>query len=235
MNLAEKVIVVTGASDGVGREVALALSPYKPRLALIARNEERLAETMNMALERGAMEVKTYICDLTDDEQLRRSVSKILSDFGSVNVLLNIAGIWQKMNYIEDIDFEEIDRVISINLIGLIKLTSLIMPSLREAKDAAIVNFVSRSGVTARAGQSIYCASKWGARGFTDTLKEDLAETHIRVAGIYPAGINTKILEKTGDHVATDDYSEPEDIAEVIVFMLTRPQNLWLHDIRIVY
>ena len=100
---------------------------------------------------------------------------------------------------------------------------------------AAIINFASRSGFSAQPGQTIYCASKWGVRGFTEVLKEDLKDTKVRVAALYPAGIKTKILEKAGDKISTDEYSDPADIANVIAFMLSQPDNLWLHEVRITY
>ncbi len=84
-------------------------------------------------------------------------------------------------------------------------------------------------------GQTIYCASKWGVRGFTEVLKEDLKDSTVRVAGVYPAGIKTRILEKAGDHISSHEFPDPKDIAEVISFMLSRPPKIWLHEVRITY
>lgn len=235
MNLHEKVVLITGASDGIGRETAIRLAKEGVKLALVARNQEKLAEVNKACLASGAAKALYYTCDITDTKALETTIKQINADFNGINVLLNIAGVWQKLNFIENISVEEVDRVIAINLTALIHTTRLAMPYLKEAEEAAVINFVSRSGTDAMPGQSIYCASKWGVRGFTEVLKEDLKDTKVRAAGIYPKGIKTKILEKAGDSINMDEFTEPADIAETIAFMLTRPPKLWLHEVRISY
>lgn len=235
MDLRGKTAVITGASDGIGKETAIRLASENLNLALIARSEDKLKEVESECKTKGCENVKYYCCDLTNNEQLQATVQKITSDFATIDILINIAGIWQKLSFLENIPEEEVEKVIAINLTSPIQLTRLLLPYLKERPESAIINFVSRSGVTARPGQTIYCASKWGLYGFTETLKVDLEDSNIRVAALYPAGIKTKILEKAGDKISMDHYSDPKDIADVIAFMLTRPKNLWLHDVRIVY
>jgi NADP-dependent 3-hydroxy acid dehydrogenase YdfG len=235
MELKDKVAVVTGASSGVGREIALRLAKEGVRLALIARDKERLAKVSQEAVSLGSPKVQIYECDLRYNEILKLTVQKIVSDFGRVNILINNAGIWQKLTYLENMTEDLIDDVIATNLTAVIHTTRLVLPSLKEQSEAAIINISSRSGVTAQPGQTIYCASKWGVRGFTEVLKEDLRNTKVRVAGVYPAGIATDLLDKAGDRIQIDNYSDPKDIAETIVFMLSRPEKIWLHEVRIEY
>lgn len=235
MNLKDKVAVVTGASDGIGCETAIKLAGVGVSLALVARNEEKLKEVLKECQAAGSPKAAYYPCDLTSNAEVEAAVQKICSELGKVNILLNIAGVWQKLNFLEDISKEEVDNVIKVNLIAPIQLTRLLLPVLKEQDEAAIINFVSRSGVTAQPGQTMYCASKWGMYGFTEVLKEDLKQTKVRVAGLYPAGIKTGLLDKAGDKIDTSLYSDPKDIADTIVFMLTRPASLWLHDVRITY
>lgn len=235
MTLRNKVVVVTGASDGIGREVALRLAKENVKLALVARNKEKLDDTVKKVSDNGSPNAIAYTCDLLDNRQIDETVKKIITHFKEVDALVNIAGVWQKMNYLENISDEEIDKVISTNLSALIHITRHMLPHLKEQKEAAIINLSSRSGVQALPGQTIYCASKWGVRGFTEVLKEDLKDTTVRVAGIYPAGIRTRILEKAGDPIATHEFTDPKDIAEVVVFMLSRPPKIWLHEVRITY
>ncbi len=139
------------------------------------------------------------------------------------------------MNLLEDVSEEEVDSVIDTDLKGMIYVTRFMLPILKRQKEAAIINDSSRSGVTAQAGQSIYSAAKWGVRGFTDVLKEDLKGTKVRVAGIYQGGTDTKMFEKSGEHFDQDKFISPEDLADVIVFMLSRPPKIWLHDVRVEY
>ena len=235
MLLKDKVAVITGASDGIGKEIALRLAKEGVKLALIARGKEKLDAVISEASGMGSPQSVSYTCDLTDDKQVESTIKQIAAHFNSINILVNIAGVWQKMNYVEDIPPEEIRKVVDINLTALIMVSKFTIPHLKQQKDAAIINMSSRSGVQGMDGQTIYCASKWGVRGFTEVLKKDLKQTNVRVAGLYPAGIKTRILEKAGDRISTDEYTDPKDIAETVCFMLSRPPKIWLHEVRIVY
>ena len=97
MKLKDKVVVITGASDGIGRQIALRLAKECTKLALIARNEERLRNTVDEATSFGASEAKFYSCDLRNTEKLESVANKIISDFGHVDILINNAGVWQKL------------------------------------------------------------------------------------------------------------------------------------------
>lgn len=235
MKLKDKVIVVTGASDGIGKEVCLRLAKEGVRLAMIARNEEKLREVENMVRNLGVEQTAIYSCDVTDAFRLEEVARNINGFFGEVNVLLNIAGVWQKLNYIEDVPAEEVERVININLVGLIHMTRVMMPYLKQASEAAVINFASRSGYEAMPGQAIYCASKFGVRGFTEVLKEDLSGSRVQVAGVYPKGIKTNILQKAGDKISDEEFTEPADIADLICYMLSRPLKMWLHEVKVSY
>lgn len=236
MDLKGKVAVVTGASDGIGKQVALKLAAEGVSLALIGRNEDRLAEVKNKCLELGSSKVEGYVCDISDRASVKENINKILVDFDSVDILLNIAGIWQKLNLLQDIPDEEIDSVIDVDLKGMIYVTKLLLKHFKEADNEAIIlNISSRSGVTAQDGQSIYTAAKWGVTGFTEVLKADLKETKIRVATVFQGGTNTEMFRKTGEGFKQDKFIKPEDLADVIVFMLSRPPQIWLHDVRVEY
>lgn len=234
MILKNKVAVVTGASDGIGKEVCLRLAKEGVSLALIARNEERLNEVKKECLELGSPEVNLYVCDISKKLEVEKTINQIIVDFDSVDILLNIAGIWQELNLLENISDDEVDNVIDINLKGLIYVTRLLLKHFKlENKESIILNVSSRSGVTAQDGQSVYSASKWGVTGFTEVLKAELKDTKIKVATIHQGGTNTKLFDKTGEHFNQDKFIKPEDLADVIVFMLSRPPQIWLHDVRV--
>lgn len=235
MKLENKVIVITGASDGIGKQIALKLAEQNSKLALIARNEKRLRAVKRKAENISENDVEIYVCDVGNAEKLEETVKNIVADFKMIDILINNAGVWQKMMPIEEVDEGVIDEVIRINLIGLINMTRLLMPTLKKQKEAAIINISSKSGVAAQVGQSVYSASKYGVRGFTDVLKEDLKGSNIRVAGVYQSGTNTKMFEKTGEDFETDKFTNPKDLADVIVYMLSRPEKIWLHDVRVRY
>jgi NADP-dependent 3-hydroxy acid dehydrogenase YdfG len=238
MDIKDKVAIVTGASDGLGKQVALKLAKEGVNLALVARNEERLNEVKNNCLEFGSPKVNVYPCDISDSQKIKETVSKVITDFGSVDILLNIAGIWQKLNPLENITEEEIDSVIDINLKGLIKITKEALPFLKKQSEAIILNVSSHSGIAALPGQSVYTASKWGVTGFTEDLREDLKGSNVRVAGIYQGGVQTGLFEKANDPKDAELFSKftnPDDLADVIVFMLGQPPKIWLYDVRVEY
>ncbi len=235
MKLKNKTIVVTGASDGIGKQVALKLASQGVNLALIARNQTRLRETQAMSKNKGANKVVIYPCDVRDTQQLTTTTQKIISDLKEIDGLINVAGIWQKMMPLEEIKQEIVDDVIQTNLTSLIHCTRLILPYLKKQPESAIINVSSKSGIVAQAGQSVYTASKYGVKGFTDTLKVDLKGTNVRVAGVYQSGTNTKMFGKVGDYPPVEKFTNPEDLADVIVYMISRPPKIWIHEIQVEY
>ncbi len=233
MKLEQKTIVITGASTGIGEQIALRLAQTRCRLALIARNAEQLNRVTEAAKQLGALEVHHYPCDIRDTAALSDTIEHIVSDFGAIHVLINNAGIWQKMMPLDEMSADTVDDVIETNLSALIHATRLVLPTLRQQEQAAIINVVSKSGVLAQAGQAVYTASKYGVRGFTEVLKADLKETNIKVAGIYQSGTNTNMFAKTGEQIDTSHCTDPADLADVVAFLLQQPDKIWLHDVRI--
>ncbi|MBD3363334.1 SDR family NAD(P)-dependent oxidoreductase [Candidatus Dojkabacteria bacterium] len=235
MKLKNKVAIITGSSDGIGKQIALRLAEEEVEIALVARSEKRLEQVKSECEQLGSPKVKYYICDLKDKERIGSAVESIKNDFGKINILINNAGIWQKMMDLDEIHPETIEEVIATNLTAVIHVTQSTLPILREEEDAAIINISSKSGVTAQKGQSVYTASKWGVKGFTDVLKEDLKDTNVRVGAVYQSGTNTKMFEKTEEEVPIDKFTDPADLADVVKYMLLRPEKIWIHEVHVTY
>lgn len=219
-------ILITGASDGIGKSIAIKLASQGHSLILFGRDEERLK---GVAEQTGSNEY--YAFNLNDSVMLQENLNKIL-DIGEIDILINNAGIWHKVGGLDTIDDEIINEVINTNLLSQIILTKKCLPSLIKQK-GIIMNVISKSGVTAQEGQSVYSASKWGLRGFTDVLREDLKDHGVRVFGVYQSGTNTRLFEKAGEDFPTEEFTSPDDLAEVISFILDQPQNLKINEIRI--
>jgi NADP-dependent 3-hydroxy acid dehydrogenase YdfG len=235
MILKDKVVVVTGASEGIGRAIAERLSKEGAVLALTGLSGDKLQEVANN-INSGGGKAEAFVCDLRDINQVRGSVEAIAAKFGSIDVLINNAGIWQKVMQLDQIEDSVIDDVIATNLKGTIAMTKYVLPHLRaKQEETAIINIVSRSGVTAKEGQSIYAASKYGAKGFTDVLRVDLKDTKIRIGAVYQAGVNTHLFSKTGEDISTDNFTEPQDLADAVAYMLNRPAKIWLTEIHVNY
>lgn len=231
MELKNKVILVTGASDGLGKQISLKLAKEKVSLVLIGRNQEKLEKVKNESKKLGSKKVEYYTCDIRKSSELKETVEKIKKDFGQVDILINNAGIWQKLSPAENIDNETVEDVIKTNLVGQIELTNLVLPVLKKQKEAAIINIISKSGVVAQDGQSVYTASKFGMRGFSEVLKVELEESNVRVANVCQSGTNTEMFAKTGEKVPNEMFTNPADLADVVVFMLSRPEKIWLHEV----
>lgn len=233
MQLQGKTVIVTGGSDGIGRHICLKLAAVGCNLAILGRDEARLSAVAAEASTLGAAKARGYSADMTDAAALRSVVAEIEADFDGVDILVNNAGIWHKAGPLDSISDEVLIATVQTNLTGLMQLTKAVLPRLRSRDEAAILNVSSKSGVVAQAGQSVYTATKYGVRGFTDVLKEDEAESGVRVAGLYQSGTNTGMFAKAGEEVPNHIFTEPEDLADVVVFMLSRPAKLWMHEVRV--
>lgn len=233
MILEGKTIVITWASDGIGKEIALAAAREKTKLALLWRNSDKLDTVKKQALSLGAIEVDIYSCDLCDTKSIISTTQDIISTFGKIDILINNAGIWQKMQNIDEISTEIVEDVIGTNLTWLIHMTRLLLPELRKPSEAAVINVISQSWFVAQWGQSVYTATKYWVRWFTEVLKVDLQNTNIRIAWVYQAGTKTAMFATSWEGKDTSDFTEPSDLADVIIFMLSRPAKIWLHDVRV--
>ncbi|WP_299782116.1 SDR family oxidoreductase [uncultured Roseobacter sp.] len=233
MQLDNKLVVVTGGSDGIGRHICLKLAAAGCRLAILGRNADRLASAAADARGAGASEAQSYSCDMQDPAAIAATVQAILDGQGAPDILINNAGIWHKTGPLDSIDDAMIEATIQTNLTGTIQLTRALLPTLRAQSEAAVLNVISKSGVVAQAGQSVYTATKYGMRGFTDVLKEDEQESGVRIAGLYQSGTNTGMFAKAGEEVPNHIFTEPDDLADVVVFMLSRPAKLWMHEVRV--
>jgi len=220
-----KSILITGASDGIGRSVAVNLSQKGHSIIICGRNKKRLQETADLC----EAETQQLVFDLNNSEERNTELEKIKE----LDVIINNAGVWHKVGSLESIDDNVIEDVISTNLTSQILLTKKLLPLIKEKPGSAIINISSKSGITAQAGQSVYSASKWGLKGFTDVLREDLAGYPVRVSGVYQSGTNTKLFEKTGEDFPVESFTEPDDLAEAIAFMIDSPEKLQIDEIRI--
>lgn len=233
MHLNEKVIVITWASEWIGKEIALKLAQEHTKLALIARTSDKLDEVSKQCIMLWATEVKTYICNITNTSLLKETCKQIMEDFEWIDILINNAWIRQKIWNTESINEEDIDSIIATNLTALIHTTRYFLPSLKSREEGLIMNIISKSGIEANEWQSIYSASKYGARWFTEVLKKDLKKTNVKVAWIYQSGTNTTFFDKTWEDLDTSNFSDPKDLAETIVHILSRPKRIHIHDIYI--
>lgn len=235
MDIHNKTILITGASDGIGRHLALKLAEKDTKLVLCGRDIDKLRDLQINISKFPNSSSKTYAFDLNDDLAMEEAVEKIITENEELDILINNAGVWQKTGPLTLISDEDIENIINTNLTSQIKLTKKILPVLKHQEQALVVNIISRSATFAPPGQSVYAASKWGMRGFTEVLREDLKDSSVKVMGVYQGGVNTYFHQKTGDKLQKNKYTEPQDLAELIVYSISRPAKLWVNELLVNY
>jgi NADP-dependent 3-hydroxy acid dehydrogenase YdfG len=205
MQLQGKVAVITGGTQGLGLSITKELVSKGCIVHVIARNID------DSKIE----DAKLHQADVSSYEDM----VKVAKEIGSCNILINNAGVWLEGS-IENNSVEDISKTIDINLKGVIYATKAFLSLMQKQDDGFIMNISSTSGLKGRDSQSVYAASKFGVTGFTESLKEDLKETGIKVAGFYPGGMNTKIFEKTGHPKANQEWMDTDKVARIIAFIL---------------
>lgn len=231
MSLSSKsVAVVTGAASGIGRALAVKLASEKiAGVAISDVNEAGLGETASMAEQYG-VPVSTHVIDVSKLDQVQRLADEAVEKHGRVTHLINNAGVGVMGNF-EQLSIEDIEWLMSINFWGVIYGCKVFLPILKEQESAHILNVSSVFGFIAPEEQTAYCASKFAVRGFTESLRHELAGTNVTVSAIHPGGIKTNIARNS--RVGKDTPGEwkqqgakffdkvarttPETAAEVIV------------------
>jgi short-subunit dehydrogenase len=232
MNIANKTILISGASDGIGRSIALCLSKQNVNLILLGRDETKLEEVKKQCKANGSR-AETYAFDLTDKPSLD-SAAQSIKEAGLVDVIINNAGVWHKSTPLGQLEVETIESVISTNLTAQMLLTRQFVDDMIE-RDTAIINIVSSAGMQGKSGRTAYAASKFGMRGFTEALRDEMYSNPIRIGAIFQGGTNTQMFAKADETMQVEKYTSPDDLAEVVLFMLTRPAKLWLNEVQITY
>jgi len=190
MNVKNKTVVLTGASGGIGRAIAEKLDAAEARLVLVGRNEDTLKELVSSF---GGEKHAYVVADISSDEG-RRHLRQFCESLGAqgIDVLVNCAGI-NDFGLLEDQSQVAIVDTISINLVSPMLICQDLLPMLRCRDDAQIINIGSTFGSIGYPGFSAYCASKFGLRGFTEALRRELADTHLRISYIAPRATQTAL------------------------------------------
>lgn len=187
-----KVAVVTGAGSGIGRALAINLAREGCSIALADVNEVGLSETVNL-IDNDSIQAKVYRVDVSDRERVYRFADAVVEAFGSVDIVINNAGV-QLKDTLEDVSYEDLDWLLGINLYGVIYGSKAFLPYLKRKPMANLVNVSSVQGLFTIPNSGPYCTSKFAVRGFTLTLAQELKGTGVNVSCVFPGGINTNIV-----------------------------------------
>jgi NADP-dependent 3-hydroxy acid dehydrogenase YdfG len=234
MNLKGKIVFVTGASSGIGAATALAFADEGARLLLAARRADKLSEVASAALQRGAPAVHTISLDVRDRKAVQQAIDTLPAEWAPIDVLVNNAGLSRGLEKLYVGNPDDWDEMIDTNVKGLLYVTRAVVPGMVERGRGHVVNLGSVAGEMTYPNGAVYCASKAAERAINDGLREDVLGTPIRVTSVDPGMVETdfSLVRFHGDaERAAKVYkgASPlvaEDIAEVIVWTVKRPDNV---------
>ena len=187
------VAVITGAGSGIGRALSLDLAERGSHLALADRNAESLHETAQRARQRG-IKVTEHVLDVADEGALTALPDAVVAEHGRATMLFNNAGVALAGTF-EQTDLKDFEWLFDINFWGPVRLTKALLPVLRKQPAAHIVNISSLYGLIAPPGQTAYAAAKFAVRGFSESLRHELAGSNISLSVVHPGGVATSIAK----------------------------------------
>ncbi len=226
MLLEGKTAVVTGASRGIGKAIALALAKAGANVAINYSNNEKAARNVAKEAEKYGVKALVLKADVSNSAETENFVKTVLNEFNSIDILINNAGI-TKDNLLIRMSEAEFDSVIDINLKGVFNFTKSVSKVMIKQRKGKIINLASVVGITGNAGQSNYAASKSAVIGFTKSIAKELASRNINVNAIAPGFIDTdmtavlpeKIQEQMKELIPLKRPGKPEDVANAVLFL----------------
>jgi len=229
MQLEDMVAVVTGGNKGIGRATSLRLAEEGADLVIAARDaaaaEEVLAEARDMG--RQALAVAT---DVTQRDQVERMIAQAMETFGHIDILVNCAGqLFQEPAVSTDPDRWE--NLINVNLRGTFLCCHAVLPHMLRQEGGKIVNISSTAGKWGAPGACAYSASKFAVSGLSDSMDQELAEKGIGVSAVCPGMVLTDKGRSALPGVDTSTWLKPEDIADIVLFLVTRPAHVLIPEV----
>lgn len=231
-----KTALITGATSGIGKATAHEFAKHGIRLILCGRRQERL-ETIQQALSKQT-EVYTLNFDVRDKKAVFEAIASLPEDFKTIDILINNAGNAHGLDPIQTGDLDDWDAMMDINVKGLLYVSKAVIPQMTERKSGHIINIGSSAGKEVYPKGNVYCGSKHAVLAITEGMRIDLNPFGIKVTAINPGLVETEFSQVRfkGDPAADNVYKgykalQPEDIAEVIQFAISRPAHVNIADV----
>ena len=227
-----KVAVITGGTRGIGNAIAKKYAENGANLAVIATKDNEKAQGAIEELKKNGTDVKLYLCDIKNADQVASVSEAILADFGGVDIVVNNAGITRD-NLLPGMSIADIDDVIDINLKGTMYVTRSFIRNFIKRKGGNVINISSVVGLMGNKGQANYAASKAGIVGFTKTVAKEYGRKNIRCNAIAPGYIATEMTaqlseaqtEELKKQLPLARLGKPEDIAELALFIASEKSS----------
>lgn len=222
--LKNKVVVITGASRGLGREIALAFADKGANCVLCARSESDLKCIVDGIISRQGNAM--YIAaDVSDERYASRLVEAAVSHYGCLDIWINNAGIWYP-GFIEEIEAKKLQRLFEVNTFGTIYGCREAMKYMKNAGRGHIINIISTAGKVGKTNEAAYVASKFAVTGFTESLRNEGYKHGIYVTGIFPGGMKTNMFDGIDHGKDVENFMDPKEIAQLVVNFTNLPKNM---------
>jgi len=218
-----KVVVVTGGGNGIGRQLVLELLRRRAKVAAVDIREESLDETAELAA--AADRLATFAVDITDRNAVEALPAAVTESLGEADAVINVAGIIQPFVPLNDLAYDDIERVVNVNLYGTIHMVKAFLPGLIKRPVAHFANVSSMGGFLPVPGQTIYGATKAAVKLLTEGLYAELMDTNVGVSAIMPGAVSTEITNNSGVEMPSSSSAQesrlpttsPEDAAQIII------------------
>ena len=239
------VALVTGASSGIGEATARALAEQGAVVALVARRKDRLEQLSEVIAQKGGRAL-VIEADVTEKAQAEAAVAQTVAELGRLDTLVNNAGV-MLLGPVVDAPVDEWERMISLNLLGLLYTSHAAIPHLRAATESSVrrvadlVNISSVAGRVPRSGSGVYNMTKFGVGAFSESLRQELTGQHVRISVVEPGAVNTElsshvraeVREQSLKRFGNIERLQAEDIADAIQYIVTRARHIAINEILI--
>lgn len=241
MNLDTKVILITGASSGIGEATAKLLAKNGAKVALMARREDEL-KALKKEIEQAGGRALVVSGDVTKSEDFKKAVKKTVDEYGKLTGLINNAGL-MPLSFVKKLKTDEWNQMVDVNLKGVLNGVAAVLPELIENKGGDIINISSMAAHRYFPGGAVYCATKAAVKMFSEGLRQELTPKHgINVTSIEPGAVSTELMDTITDEDVLDKISEmkkmetleADDIANAIYYAMSQPARVNINDVYIV-
>jgi 3-hydroxy acid dehydrogenase/malonic semialdehyde reductase len=234
MSLKDNIVLITGASSGIGRSCARVFAREGARPILAARRIDRLRELAGEIHEAHGVESLCVALDVRNRDDVQAALSGLPPEWSSIEILLNNAGLSRGLSSLQDGEIEDWEEMIDTNVKGLLYVTRAVLPGMVARGSGHVVNIGSIAGREVYAKGNVYCATKYAVRALTQGMRVDLHGTPVRVSTVDPGLVQTEFSEVRfhGDRERARKVYEgavpltPDDIAEAVLFCATRPPHV---------
>lgn len=230
-NVNGKVILVTGSAQGLGAAICKTMAEAGAKVIATDVNESKLEE---MANKNSGSEgsIKSYAMNVTDEKNVEEVVKKIIDEYGQIDALINNAGI-DFTKSIEEISYDEWNKVINVNLTGPFNVSKAVYPYMKKNGSGHIVNITSTAAKRAWPNASAYHASKWGLLGLSHALHSEARKDHIKVTALVAGGMQTPFILERFPEVDPNVLQDPKNVAETIKYILCQPAETVISEVMV--